>query len=30
MDKAQALVIGIAAYQHLEKLPKVKDAQSVA
>jgi hypothetical protein len=30
MDNAFGLVIGIAKYQHINKLPLVKDAQDVA
>jgi len=30
LDNAHALVVGIAAYRHLNKLPPVKDAQDVA
>src|SRR3712207_5390536 len=30
MDNAHALVIGIANYQHINKLPPVKDAEDIA
>src|SRR5262249_60572683 len=30
LDHAHALVVGIAGYQHVEKLPAVRDAQDIA